>query len=115
MVRANCPDDHVTLLQCIFGTEQNVFGFPEFLRSDKVDPVFRLIRFALLRIEFEVNKDLRNGLTTWKRLFVHAVVKPLEAVFAQGFRLRSTPARQDERAKEPRIRANSGVSCALCR
>jgi hypothetical protein len=32
--------------------------------------MFRLIRFALLRIEFEVHEDVRNGLTTWKRLFV---------------------------------------------
>jgi hypothetical protein len=72
---ATPTDNHVSLLQCIFGAEQNVFGFPEFLRFDKIDPMFRLIRFALLRIEFEVHEDVRNGLTTWKRLVVHAVVE----------------------------------------
>ena len=75
MLGATPTDNHVSLLQCIFGTKQNVFGFPELLRFDKIDPMFRLIRFALLRIEFEVHEDVRNGLTTWKRLFVHAVVE----------------------------------------
>jgi hypothetical protein len=59
----NPTDDHISLLQSIFGTEQNVFRFPERLRFDKIDSVFRPVRFALLRVEFKVHDGLRNALT----------------------------------------------------
>ena len=61
--------------QGIFGTEKHVFGFPECLRVDKIDSVFRLVGLAFLPIEFEVHEDLRNALRTGKRLFVHAVIE----------------------------------------
>ena len=58
------------------------------MRFDKIDPVLCLVVLALPWVELEVHEDVRNGLTTWKRLFVHAVVELLEAAFAQGFRRR---------------------------
>ena len=58
MLGANPADHHVSLLQSIFGTEQDMFRFPERLRFDKIDSVFRLVDFALPSIEFELHGTL---------------------------------------------------------
>jgi hypothetical protein len=48
----------ISRLQGIFGAEKDVLRFPERLRLDKIDPMFRLVAKALLRIELALHGRL---------------------------------------------------------
>jgi hypothetical protein len=55
MFRPDCADHHVALLQSIFSAEQNVLGFPNRPRFNKIDSVLCLVALAFVRIELEVH------------------------------------------------------------
>ena len=71
MLPVDCPYDQISLLQSIFRAEQDVSGLPERLRFNEIDSVFRLIAFALSRIELELHGKFGNAFTKQKRSFVH--------------------------------------------
>jgi len=48
MLAGNCANHQVSLLECVFGTQKNVFRYPERLYLDKSIPCFALL-LSLLR------------------------------------------------------------------
>jgi hypothetical protein len=55
-------DHQVALFRSVLRAEDDVLRFPERLRFDKVDAVFRFVAFAFPRIELEFhNADLTNA------------------------------------------------------
>jgi len=59
MFVGDCADHQVSLLECVFGTQKNVFRYPERLCLNKIDPVFCFVTLALARIELEFHELLR--------------------------------------------------------
>jgi len=59
MFVGDCADHQVSLLECVFGTQKNVFRYPERLCFDKVDPVFCVVTLALAGIELEFHELFR--------------------------------------------------------
>ncbi len=62
MFVVDCSDHQVALFRNVFRAEDDVLRFPERLRFDKVEAVFRFVAFAFPRIELEFHDaDLTNA------------------------------------------------------